>query len=464
MAVVVVAGIAVVLLIVLYPLLAPPTPVPVNLIFRNGTVLTMEEEMPIAQALAIRGDRIEAVGSEGEVLALQEADTRIVDLEGRTVLPGFIDSHAHWIGVQASTAQEAIQAALENGWTSISELSVNQERLDELRALDETGDLRVRVNAYLPLNRQFERFGDWYKAYEPGQEYSSKLRVAGVKVFMDMAPGTNIGYEGRSYFFDQEELDGLLAEAHEAGFQIAVHSIVDMAIDIVLNSFEWILPDRPDPQHRHRIEHAVMLRDDQISRMKDLGIVASIQLSWFDSDWTEGILRDVGPEQASLVGRWRDLVEAGVHVIGSTDTGRTQYGSMEVIYSAVTRVGEQGLPPPSWMLDQRITVEQALRLLTIDAAYGTFQEDVKGSLAPGKMADLVILSENPLAVPAELLKDIDVLVTMVGGRAEYCAPGAEALCAQPAFTGLAWVSILEVGRAPVQLAGRQGSAWPGSVT
>jgi hypothetical protein len=94
---------------------------------------------------------------------------------------------------------------------------------------------------------------------------------------------------------------------------------------------------------------------------------------------------------------------------------------MYVVSSAVTRVGGLGLTPTDWMMNQTISVEQALRLLTIDAAYGTFQEDIKGSIEVGKFADLVILSENPLTALENTLSDIEVIMTMVGGIAEYTA-------------------------------------------
>lgn len=408
-------------------------------IFYNGQVVTMDSSIPLAQAVAVAGDRVVAVGSNGEVLSLRRRATTLINLEGKALLPGFIDSHAHWIGDRAlaghSTAEEAIQAALASGWTSISELFVNQQRLDELRVLDEQGSLRVRVNAYLPLNFRSARFGNWYLAYSPGQEFSSRFRIGGVKVFMDNGPG--IGYIGRNYWFSQEELNNLLATAHEAGFQIAVHSIVDNATDIVLNAFESVLQGQSNSIYRHRIEHAVMLRDDQVERLRSLGVIVSFQLTFVNSDWTEEILRDPGPELAPLVGRWRDLLDAGVPSIGSTDHPFTLFGtagpSIKAIYQAVTRIGEQRLAPPDWMLSQRITVEQALRLITIDAAYGTFQENIKGSIAAGKLADLIILSENPLTAPLERLQDINVLVTMVGGRVEHCALGHESLC--PGFEG-----------------------------
>lgn len=163
----------------------------------------MESSRPEAEAVAVTGDRIAALGTDEEILALRTDRTVTVDLKGKTLVPGFIDSHAHWMGDRAvsghETPEQAMEAALRNGWTSVSELFVNEERLEELRQLDQSGALRLRVNAYLPLNWQSERFGNWYRAYEPGQEFSSRLRIAGVKLFTDNGPG--IGYEDRNYWF-----------------------------------------------------------------------------------------------------------------------------------------------------------------------------------------------------------------------------------------------------------------------
>ncbi|MFQ5880708.1 MAG: amidohydrolase, partial [Dehalococcoidia bacterium] len=398
-----------------------------ELVFHNGAILTMETDYPEVQAIAIRGEKIVAAGSDKEVLALRGPETRVIDLEGRTLLPGFNDSHAHWIGDRDfaghPTAEEAMQAALENGWTSISELFVNRDRLDELWALDSDGRLRLRVNAYLPLNWQHDRFGNWYKAYEAGQEFSARLRVGGVKIFIDNADrgekflsepyADNPGYYGEA-FWTQEELNEVVAEAHQAGFQIAAHTGGDAAHDLILNAYENALQGESNEKYRHRIEHVMILRDDQLERMRRLGIIASFQVSFFHSDWAEEFGSNLGPERVGWVGRWRDLLEEGVPSIGSTDSpwGYGTVGpSMKAIYQAVTRIGEEGLPAAEWMLDQRISVEQALRLITADAAYGTFQEDVKGSVAVGKLADLVILSENPLTVPVERLLEIQVLMT-----------------------------------------------------
>ncbi len=399
------------------PRTSPPVNNPADLILFNGTVLTMEPEDSEKEAVAVTGSHIVAVGTDAQVLALRGDSTSTIDLGGRTLLPGFIDSHGHRIGDRDElTSQAVIQGALAEGWTSLSELFVDQGRLDDLRTLDEAGDLRIRVNAYLPLSWQLERFGTWYQAYEPGQEFSPNLRIGGVKIFVD-------SWLWGELLFSQSELNELVAEAHEAGYQIASHTTVDESLDLILNAYENALQGASNELYRHRAEHVVMVRDDQLERMRELGIVASFQLTWFHSNWAEAVETELLTEDVGKVARWHDLLEAGVHAIGGTDF---PYGipatssALEAIHQAVTRMGDQGIPPPSWMLDQRIRVEQALRLLTIDAAYGTAQEKVKGSLVEGKLADLVVLSENPLTIPVEQFPDIDVLLTVIGGTAEHC--------------------------------------------
>ncbi len=163
--------------------------------------------------------------------------------------------------------------------------------------------------------------------------------------------------------------------------------------------------------------------------MSNLGILASFQLTWFNSYDIDYYQYPLYQSYSHIIGRWRDIVQAGIPSIGSTDypvTLEFDGSAMKAISLAVTKIGEDGLTPPDWMLNQSLSVEQALRLITIDAAYGTFQEDVKGSIKVGKLADLVILSDNPLTVPENrLAADIEVLVTMVGGKIEYIKAGSE---------------------------------------
>jgi len=177
-----------------------------DLILHDALVLTMNAEAPSASAIAVAGDRIVAVGSDAEVLPLAGPGTSVVDLDGRSVTPGFIDSHSHWIGDRGlfgvGTAQEAIQMALEGGWTSINELFVNQDRLDELTSLDAAGELRLRVNAYFPVNyTPNQHFGFWFSELTPGAQAGPRLRYAGAKFFIDDC-GPN------SYYLSEPRDDG----------------------------------------------------------------------------------------------------------------------------------------------------------------------------------------------------------------------------------------------------------------
>ena len=409
------------------------SPVPPEVIYHNGVVLTMDSGAPRAEAVAVRHGRVMAVGDDDDVLALSDRRTRVVDLGGRTVVPGFIDSHAHWIGDGSRVglnADQAVAAAARAGWTSVNEQFVDRARLAELRALDAAGGLRLRVNAYLPVNFGDEKFGHWYLELEPRHAYSPRLRLAGIKLFLDHEWGTE-------FHWDQAQLDEYVQTAHRNGWQVTAHTISAEAHDQILTAVARAQAAHLVADARHRVEHVIQLRDDQLTRMRDLGMIASIQPG------TPGDLADetgfpelVARGETRWIARWRDLVEGGVRTVGSTDfpwlvlglVGRpTQppHGSpLEAVHQAMTRESYFGRPPEDWQLAQRLTVDQALRLFTVDAAYGTFEEDVKGSLVRGKYADLVILSDDPTSVPVDALLDIRVLTTVVGGRVEHCADPA----------------------------------------
>ena len=411
-------------------------------IFYNGIILTMDDNQPQAQSIAIDGERILSVGTNNEILPLKDSSTLVVDLQGKTVMPGFIDSHQHRIGDRALGGYEepepVIQLAVKQGWTSLNELFVNEQRLNELRALDEAGKLRLRINAYLALQSpEGNPYGNWYQAYQAGFEYSPYLRLIGVKLFMDH------GWGKGKLIWTQKELDQTVLEAHRLNWQIAIHTVGEPAHTMALNALGKALRVAADDRYRHRIEHVVVVSDDDLQRMKRLGIIASIQLNgpgtWADyPDFDSEVTPDMYPHLA----RWRDLVKAGVFIVGSSDwpwgTLEQGFGSpMLMLYQAVTRTGTNRRPPEAWMLGQALTMEQALRSLTINGAYATFEEDKKGSLETGKLADVVILSKNPLTASIEKVPDIQVLMTMIGGKVEYCAVGQESLCPRKQAASLA---------------------------
>lgn len=235
-----------------------PSPAPPEVIYHHGVVLTMEAGLPRAEAVAIRNGRILAVGDNDDVLALRQRRTRVVDLGGRTMLPGFIDSHAHWIGdggMVGYNADLAVDAALSRGWTSINEQFVNGPRLDELRALDASGRLRLRVNAYLAVNFEDETFGHWFRGYESRHAYSPRLRLGGIKLFLDHDWGTR-------FHWAQADLDEYVLSAHRLGWQVSAHAISAEAVDQYLTAVARAQATQPNPDPRHRVEHVIQLRDD----------------------------------------------------------------------------------------------------------------------------------------------------------------------------------------------------------
>jgi predicted amidohydrolase YtcJ len=416
-----------------------------SIVLRGAPVLTMDPSRPEAEAIAIAGETILAVGSESEVVAAAGPAARIVDLGGGLVLPGFNDAHCHRIGDRDHpeagypSIDAAIDDALAAGWTSISEFFVNQERLDELRALDESAGLRIRVNCYLPVNYEDQRFGTWFGDYEPHQSFSPMLRIGGVKVFADSAwtnkmymtePHTDQpDYRGDVYW-TPDELTETFRSLHADGWQIATHTAGDAAHDMVLGAYEAALAGADNASHRHRIEHVMAVRDDQVQRMVDLAILASFQLTWFTSGTEPPLEGTLGPERLPWVGRWRDLLSAGVPAVASTDhpwvdlkdRDQTSGWAMNALAVATTRSVGPGDVPQPWQAAQTITVDQGLELMTRAGAHATFEEDRKGSLATGMLADLVVLDADPRGVAPDQLGGVNVLLTMVGGTVAHRAP------------------------------------------
>jgi len=404
-----------------------------GVVFYGGQIITMEDDQPRAEAILIKDGLIVAVGTQSDVLAQAHPLAIKIDLGGMVLVPGFIDSHQHRIGakyrVGVDNADTTIAEAIQYGYTSLNELAVTPERLDELRALNDENRLRVRVNGYLTINFEDTKYDDWYNAYEPFQEYSPYLRIPGLKIFMDHGWG-----KGR-LLWTQTELDTIVKDANDLGWQLAVHTVGEPAHTMTLNSIERAQASRPGMDYRHRIEHVIVISDADVKRMADLNVLASIQLeapNTWSTDFSD-FYDEVTPDLYPHFTRYRDLMNADVTIVGSSDwpwsTLEEGFGSpMKLLYQAVTRVGTGGHPPDEWMKGQEIPIELAMRSLTINGAYATFQEDVKGSIEPGKFADLVILSANPLESPIEEVPNIKVLMTMVGGNVEWCAPGSEALC------------------------------------
>ena len=245
-------------------------------------------------------------------------------------------------------------------------------------------------------------------------------RIGGVKVYSDGTYGSCTAYMDEP-FTDQPDRRGFLAHdieeiyrrmlfAHTAGLQVAIHAIGDRANRTCVELYERLLFEHPAPGHRHRLEHASQLDAKLIEDIARLGIVVSTQPMFIHSEkgWLH---KRLGPERAKWAYPFRSLIEGGVRVAGASDGPVESVDVLHAIHCCVTR---EGFEP-----QQSITAAQAVRMYTIDAAYAQAEDHVKGSITPGKRADLVVLSRNPVSVPDGDIRSITVEKTVVGGRVVF---------------------------------------------
>lgn len=394
-----------------------------------GRIMTMDEPVE-AEALLIEAGLVTCIGTRDVVLALAGEEVPVVDIGSNVAYPGFIDAHSHWIGDREyyglETADQAMDAALSRGWTSISEQWVNPERLDELEALAADDALPIRVDAYLALNYGDEFLGDWYTEHERGP-VGNRLRVQGLKIHLDDGAGEVINW-------DPDELTATIGRADAAGWQVSVHAVSTEAQDMVLDAYEAAIgASGANPLH-HRIEHAIEVSDEQLARMVALDLVTVIHPDGGSVDWVlwndyMGQGADYPPEQIGWLTRLRDFVDAGLHVAAATDApwffpDRTLTDDVGTVVGQIAGGmdgrGVEHPETPDWILEQLLTGEEGLRAVTVDAAYAIGDESRRGRLAPGTLGDVTILSGDILDATPDEIRAMSVVATIVGGVAEYC--------------------------------------------
>lgn len=413
-----------------------------HLIFHNGVILTMDTANPQAEAIEITGERITAVGSNTEILPLARAETKVVDLDGRTLMPGFVDAHTHLFNDAEQTFDmslaEVQQIALQNGITTIGDMYIDEQFLREIE--DFAPALRIRTSLYLVMtNNCGEVLGDWYNEHPVTRHPGEMLRIGGVKIFTDggTCERPALSYELRSgeglgdLFHTQEALNEMVLAAQIGGYQVAIHAIGDRAVEQAQNAIANALNGQPN-SFRHRMEHNSVIRPELLSRYGEIGIIPVV-FGLYPS------CNPFGPPPPPEYQAWewptRALLDAnpGLPVAWHGDDpffGRIR--PLDDLYSLLTRadVDAEGTicPAPDWHQAHTLTAAEALPMMTINAAYALFRDEEVGSLEPGKYADLIVLSGNPLTAVPDTLLEMDVLLTIVGGRVEFCAPDQEDLC------------------------------------
>ena len=533
-------------------------PSPADRVFVNGRVWTADSARPRATALAIRGDRLIAVGSDREVRPLIGTRTAVVDLKGRFVAPGFNDAHLHFLVVATidlgpDTSVGAIQRHVREyaaahpdkpwivgrgwfygafpgglphrslldeavpdrpafmtgydghtGWANSKALSaagITRDTPDpeggaivKDAAGEPTGVLKESaqrlVRRLLPEPTAEERYAGLrhrlaeassygltsvqnasfqeadLPAYERAlAEGGLTVRVYWAVPFVKDAPAADMArfkalrtqYTGPMIKFGAVKgfLDGVVesktAAMFEAyaggggagqlnwtdddllrttalydreGFQIFFHAIGERAIDQALRAYEHAARVNGTTGRRHRIEHVEVPRLRDLARFKAAGVIASTQALFANPDQNtlEVYAANLGPERAARAMAFKSIDDAGVTQAFGSDSPVFSMETLTGIYAATTRTTPEGTPAGGWQPQERIPAEAALRHFTVDAAYASFEEQRKGTLAAGKLADFVVLSDDILAPPAERILRTKVLLTVLGGRDTFRAP------------------------------------------
>jgi predicted amidohydrolase YtcJ len=209
----------------------------------------------------------------------------------------------------------------------------------------------------------------------------------------------------------QEDIHEVVEDAHRHDFQVGIHANGDVTIGMVLNAYERVLQKWPHPDRRHRIEHCSLVNPEILKRIKAIGAIPTpfwTYVYYHGEKWTQ-----YGDDKMQWMFAHRSFLDNGIRVAGASDYPPGPYEPMMALQSMVTRKDYKGR---IWGPNQKITVDQALRVATLNGAYASYEEETKGSITPGKLADFVILERDPHDIDPEQIKDIKVVRTVVGGR------------------------------------------------
>jgi hypothetical protein len=304
------------------------------------------------------------------------------------------------------------------------------------QAARDSGRLRVRVELMVVSDALHALAADPADGLELGLDLGIRtgfgdhwLSIGAMKIFTD---GSLVGrtaamhddYAGtpgnRGYLqADGAKLTSAIIAAHRSGWQVAAHAIGDRAIDLALDAFAEAQRRYPRAGTRHRIEHFAVSRPDQVRRAAELG-VTPVPQGRFATELGDGMLAAIGPERESWLYRQRSLLEAGLVLPGSSDRPVVTGAPLLGVHDMVNRRTASGAP---YNPGEAITPEQALRAYTRGSAYASRAEHTKGTIAPGRLADLVVLSEDPTAVSPDRIAGLGVLATLVDGVSRFDVTG-----------------------------------------
>jgi predicted amidohydrolase YtcJ len=321
-------------------------------------------------------------------------------------------------------ARRALTHAAALGVTSVQDMVPDDADVAAYAELEQSGELTSRIYVAPAISEVKDQAKIGFR-HAFGSAY---LRVGALKAFADGSLGSGTAYFFEPYL-DQGDNRGLLSDgmhpvslmhdrvmaADEAGLQLCIHAIGDQGISMILDIFADVEKAHGAADRRFRIEHAQHMAAKDFERFHELQVIASVQPfhAIDDGRWAES---RIGHDRASRTYAFRTFLDHGVHLAFGTDWTVAPLNPLLTVYAAVTRQTLDGKNPDGWFPAQKLTVAEAIESYTMGSAYAEFQEKEKGSITPGKLADLVVLSEDLFSIPGSEIRQVRVLKTVVGGR------------------------------------------------
>jgi predicted amidohydrolase YtcJ len=363
-----------------------------DLVVLNGNVLTQDDADPTAEAFAVKDGPVVAVGSTADVRNLASTSTQVIDAAGATVVPGFIDAHSHPSGAGPTRSGTSTRT-----WA--------RSRASKPRTASARSARARRVDRRLHVRRPQAGGG---AAPQPARPRRRQRRPP------DRGRPPRRPDDHGILTMTQEQVHEVVDEAHQAGWQIAIHANGDVAIAMVLNAYERAQRQWPRQDTRHRLEHCTLVNPSLLRRIADGGYIPApfyTYAHYHGEKWAE-----YGDARTEWMFAHRSFLDHGIRVAPASDYVPGPYEPLTALQSMVTRKDSAGRV---WGPSQRITLAEALKVCTVNGAYASFEEDEKGSITAGKLADFVILAEDPHDVDPDRIKEIRVVRTVVGGRTVF---------------------------------------------
>ncbi len=367
------------------------------------------------------------LGEGGEILLDELGNpTGLFNERAQSLITQYIPDNTTETDEQA--LELAIAASLRNGITSFHDAGVSRENIELFRKFKEAGKLNTRLYVML-TGFDSELLYEWFKK-GPEIDSDNLLTIRAIKLNCDGALGSRGAWLLEPYT-DRPDFSGMATlsmdtvlkisrEGLKYGFQICSHAIGDRANKEILDRYELAFAENPvNKNHRYRIEHAQHLHPNDIARFGKMGVIPAMQAIHLSSDrpWAIERLGEKRIKEGAYM--WQSLLKSGAVIVNGTDVPVEPINPIASFFASVTRQTLKGEPEGGFEPEEKMTRQQALRSYTLDAAYGAFEENIKGSIKVGKLADFVVFNKDLMTVPDAEILSAEVSMTILGGKVLY---------------------------------------------